>query len=397
MTAGAGAAPARLRAWLRLACAPGLGPRTALELVGRLGGDPEAAVAAGEAALRRAGVPAAAAAALAASEPEAVGRALAWAAARPGRHLLAFDDPRYPERLRDLADPPLVLHVAGDPEVLALPQVAVVGSRRPTPAGRETAREFARALAASGLVVTSGLALGVDGAAHEGALGAEGAGAGGLTVAVCATGLDRVYPAAHAALAARIVQGGGALVSEMPPGTPPRPGLFPRRNRIIAALAHGVLVVEAGVRSGSLITARLALELGREVMAVPGSIHNPLARGCNALIRQGAKLVETAADVLEEIAPRLGEAAARLRRPAPAGPAPAAAPDAGASGDPDYARLLAAMEETPLAVDVLVERTGLTPGEVSSMLLILELEGRVASTAGGLYARVPARDQERKP
>ena len=396
MTAGAGAAPARLRAWLRLACAPGLGSRTALELVERFGGDPEAATAAGEAALRRAGVPAAAAAALAAGEPEPVERALAWAAARPGRHLLAFDDPRYPERLRDLADPPLVLHLAGDPEVLALPQVAVVGSRRPTPAGRETAREFARALAASGLVVTSGLALGVDGAAHEGALGAEEAGAGGLTVAVCATGLDRVYPAAHAALAARIVQGGGALVSEMPPGTPPRPGLFPRRNRIIAALAHGVLVVEAGVRSGSLITARLALELGREVMAVPGSIHNPLARGCNALIRQGAKLVETAADVLEEIAPRLGEAAARLRRHAPGEPAqPAAAP--AEAGDPDYARLLAAMEETPLAVDVLVERTGLTPGEVSSMLLILELEGRVASTAGGLYARVPARDQDRKP
>jgi len=379
------AGPERLRAWLALALAPGLAPRAARELVERgFGGDPAALLRADPGTLRRAGIgPEAAAGLVGAEEAPAVRASLEWAAARPGRHLLAIDDPRYPERLRDLPDAPLVLHVAGDPEVLALPQVGVVGSRRPTPAGRETARELGRALAEAGLVVTSGLARGVDAAAHEGALAADG-GAGGLTVAVCATGLDRIYPPEHVALARRIVDSGGALVSETPLGTPPRPGLFPRRNRLIAALAHGVLVVEASVRSGALITARLAAELGREVMAVPGSIHSPLARGCHLLIRQGARLVETAADVLEEIAPRLGDAAARLRRPSPA---PAAAPSPPA--DPEYRKLLNAMEETPLPVDVLVARTGLTPGEVSSMLLILELEGRVASTAGGLYARVP--------
>ena len=382
----------RLRAWLTLAHAPGLGPRAARVLLERHGGDPAAALAASPALLREAGWrgegdPAAAA------RPH-VERALAWLAAGAERHLLTSDDPRYPARLRDLADPPLVLYVAGDPDVLTLPQLAVVGSRRPTPAGRDTARAFARALAEAGLVITSGLAEGVDGAAHTGALEAAPRGAGGLTVAVLGTGPDVVYPKVHGPLAGRIVAAGGALVTELAPGAPPRPEHFPRRNRLIAALAHGVLVVEAGVRSGSLITARLAAELGREVLAIPGSIHNPLARGCHRLIRQGAKLVETAADVLEELAPTLAAAGAR----AEAGPEEMVAPDKADTSqytedraDSDYERLLEALEETPLPVDVLVARTGLTPREVSSMLLILELEGRVASTAGGLYARVPER------
>lgn len=294
-----------------------------------------------------------------------------------GVRLLPRGEPPYPPRLAALADAPLALFVRGDASLLAQPQLAVVGSRNPTAAGRETAQAFAAHLARCGLVITSGLALGIDAAAHEGALAA-----GGATIAVCATGLDRVYPAAHRPLAERIAAQ-GALVSEYPPGTPPRAEHFPRRNRIISGLTLGTLVVEAALRSGSLITARLAAEQGREVFAIPGSIHNPLARGCHRLIREGAKLVESAQDILEELAPQLG---ACLTAAPPSAPAPRT-PD---TLDPDYRRLLDALGFAPASVDALVERTGFSADVVSSMLLLLELTGKVASAPGGRYVRLPS-------
>jgi DNA processing protein len=290
-----------------------------------------------------------------------------------GNHLLPLDDPRYPLLLRQIPYPPPLLFVHGDPDCLRLPQLAIVGTRNPTPLGRETAQRFAAHLAESGLVITSGLALGIDAAAHQGAL------TGGRTIAVMGTSLDRVYPAKHRDLAHAIAER-GALVSELPIGTPPVAENFPRRNRLISGLALGVLVVEAAAQSGSLITARLANEQGREVFAIPGSIHNPLAKGCHALIRQGAKLVETAADILEELG-----ALAAASREIPSGPvvvAPAAALDE------EYRQLLAAMGDEPVGIDLLVDRCGLTAEALSSMLLILELEGYVAAIPGGLYSRM---------
>jgi DNA processing protein len=250
----------------------------------------------------------------------------------------------------------------------------MVGSRNPTTGGERTARDFARHLAGCGLAITSGLAVGVDAAAHQGALEA-----GGITLAVTGTGLDRVYPARHRELAHRIAER-GALVSEFPPGTPPLAGNFPRRNRIISGLSVGTLVVEAALKSGSLITARLAVEQGREVFAIPGSIHNPLARGCHALIRQGAKLVETADDIAEELAALLGGLS--LEPVVDAGHA-----DEGCHSleDPEYQRLLQAMGHDPVSVDQLVARTGFTAETVSSMLLLLELQGHVSSSPGGFF------------
>lgn len=299
---------------------------------------------------------------------EAVDRTMAWAQ-QEGCSILMLCDEEYPEQLREAHDAPPLLYVRGDVSQLANPQLAMVGSRNPGVVGRETAHDFARALAAAGMVITSGLALGIDTASHEGALAG-----GGQTVAVFGTGLDRVYPARNRDLAHRIVEQGGALVSEYPPGTEPLPANFPRRNRIISGLSLGTLVVEAALRSGSLITARYAAEQGREVFAIPGSIHNPLARGCHRLIRQGAKLVETAQDVLEELAPQLR---ARLEEE------PAAEAQHTHELDGEYQRLLACLDEGPSSVDQLVKRSGLTADAVSSMLLLLELQGHVVSTAGG--------------
>ena len=304
----------------------------------------------------------------------AIEQDLSWLQ-RPDNHLLHQDDPRYPPLLRQIPYPPPLLFVHGDPLCLQSPQLAIVGSRSPTPLGRETAHSFAAHLVNAGLAITSGLAFGIDAAAHQGALSGNGS-----TIAVMGTSLDRVYPAKHRDLAHRIAEC-GVLVSELPIGTPALAENFPRRNRLISGLALGVLVVEAATQSGSLITARLATEQGREVFAIPGSIHNPLAKGCHALIRQGAKLVETATDILEELGPL-----------AAAGANPCAAPDtAGApssSLDDDYRQLLAAMGDQPASVDLLVERSGLTAEAVSSMLLILELEGYVAAVPGGLYGRL---------
>jgi len=294
-----------------------------------------------------------------------------WLAA-PDCHVVTLRDPAYPALLRQIPDSPPLLFVRGDPACLGQPQIAIVGSRNPTPGGIDNARAFARVLGRAGLVVTSGLALGIDAAAHEGALAASGA-----TIAVAGTGLDRVYPASHRALAHEIARQ-GALVSEFPLGTAPRRENFPQRNRIISGLALGVLVVEAARASGSLITARLATEQGREVFAIPGSIHSPLSRGCHALIRQGAKLVETAEDVLEELGP-LAHLVFETTRSPEAAQTPRAAPAEQA--------LLVEMGYDPVDIDTLCARSGLTPEAVSSMLLQMELRGLVAPCPGGKYQR----------
>ncbi len=263
----------------------------------------------------------------------------------------------------------------GNPAVLATPQLALVGSRNPSAAGRDLAHDFARHLCGAGLTVTSGLALGIDAASHQGALDGEG-----LTIAVTGTGLDRVYPARHRDLAHRIAQR-GALVSEFVPGTPPLAEHFPRRNRIISGLSLGTLVVEAALASCSLITARLAAEQGREVFAIPGSIHNPLARGCHSLIRLGAKLVENVQDILEELGPMVSDM--------PYNTVLCSGENSvtGLDLDDNSLKLLDCVDFSPTSIDTLVERSGLTPEQVSSMLLVLELHNIVESASGGCYTR----------
>jgi DNA processing protein len=366
---------ARQAAWLRLA-ASGADAEASLAALARLGGT-DAVARAGRRELEAAGLPPPAVERMASGPSAWLEPALEWLAS-PGQSLLAWDDPDYPPLLRAARDAPLALFVVGDRDVLSLPHFAIVGSRNPTVQGAENAHAIARRLAQSGIVVCSGLATGIDTAAHRGAL--DG---GAPTTAVLGCGAGRIYPAVNAALAERIAAD-GLLLTEYPPGVPPLAANFPRRNRIISGLSAGVLVVEAAHRSGSLITARLAGEQGREVFAVPGSIHNPLARGCHQLIRQGAVLVESADDILREIAPRLGLAAAAA---IPAGPA--AAPDE--SRDASYAELLETLGHDPASVDELALRTGLTAAEVSSMMLILELQGAVESMPGGRYARVSKR------
>jgi DNA processing protein len=360
--------------WLRLAHTPGLGARERIALVEQFGAV-EALFDATQAQLERAlGVTRPALGELVVPPQSGQFAATLEWLAQPQRTLLTWLDPDYPPLLREIADPPLLLYVLGERALLAGPQLAIVGSRNATATGRENARAFAHALAGAGLTITSGLALGVDGAAHRGALEAEG-----RTIAVTGTGLDRVYPPRHRELAHAIASH-GALISEFPLGTPPRADNFPIRNRLIAGLALGVLVVEAAERSGSLITARLATEQGREVFAIPGSIHSPLARGCHRLIRQGAKLVETARDIVEELG-ALASFAAAASAHSECDTAPA---DLSAGQE----KVLAFLGHDPASVDVLVERSGLTPQAVSSILLELELRGLVAPEAGGRYVRV---------
>lgn len=305
---------------------------------------------------------------LRATDWEVIDSALRWRE-QPDCHILTLEHPAYPPQLKEIHDAPPLLFVRGDVAQLSNPQLAMVGSRNPGVVGRETAHDFGRSLAAAGLVITSGLAQGIDTASHQGALAGDG-----QSVAVFGTGPDRVYPAQNRELAHAIVAGGGALVSEYSPGVGPQPANFPRRNRIISGLSLGTLVVEAALRSGSLITARYATEQGREVFAIPGSIHNPLARGCHQLIRQGAKLVESAQDILEELAPQLHAAIAAEAAPAP---------EPAAQLDEEYRQLLSCLDGGPSSVDRLVQRSGLTADAVSSMLLLLELQGYVVSTAGG--------------
>lgn len=367
---------------------PGLGAGHLRALVERHGSG-QAALAAVQAGRAGIELPQAAASRLRDADPATVDADLDWLSA-PGHHLLTWLDADYPALLREAPRPPAALFVRGDPGLLWHPQLAMVGSRNPTAGGADTARAFAATLAGTGLVVTSGLASGIDAAAHRGALQA-----GGRTIAVVGTGVDLAYPASHAGLMAEIVAT-GAVVSEFPLGTAARPPHFPLRNRIIAGLSLGTFVVEAALRSGSLITARLAGEAGREVFALPGSIHNPMARGCHRLIRDGARLVETAGEIVEELRPLAQALAVRLRAGlAPyagddhGAPDPAGSPAAGADrlADPDYRRLWQALGHDPQPVDVLAARSGLTTPQISSMLLLMELDGLITVGANGRYGR----------
>ncbi len=368
--------------WLALILAPGLGNRSFTRLLEHFG-EPLAWVERSDRELAQAGLSGDQIRALRQPEPADLARCQAWLAdAR--HHLVTLNDPYYPPLLKQIPDPPPALFVAGDPEHLVKPQLAIVGSRNATAGGLAHARDFSATLAATGLVITSGLAAGIDGAAHEACLDA-----GGCTIAITGTGLDRVYPARHRELAHRIMRQ-GALVSQFPPGTGPRRGHFPIRNRLISGMSLGTLVVEAGLHSGSLITARLASEQGREVFAIPGSVHNPLARGCHRLIRDGAKLVETAAEVAEELRPlagQLAQALAELLTDEGARALDSAARAPHMELDPEYERLLEAVGFDPTPVDEIIHRSQLTTAAVSSMLLMLELEGHVAAHPGGRYSR----------
>lgn len=362
-----------LKYCLALHRCPGIGPATYQQLILRFG-SAEKALDATSSQFLSMGLKTETIEYLLQPDWESVNRDLEWCE-NPQHHILSLRDPGYPSLLREIPASPPILYIHGDPELLQSPQLAMVGSRNPTPNGRIMAQDFARHLAGVGLTITSGLALGIDAASHKGALEAEG-----FTIAVMGTGLDRVYPARNRELAHAIAER-GVLVSEYPLGTTPRPENFPRRNRIISGLSLGTLVVEAALQSGSLTTAQHALDQGREVFAIPGSIHSPLSRGCHRLIREGAKLVETAEDILSELSPLSGALCCpeknhekQLDIPEPL--------------DQEYARLLEIMGYAPTPVDQLVSLSGLTAEEVSSMLLILELQGYVGSSPGGLYIRV---------
>jgi DNA processing protein len=300
---------------------------------------------------------------LAGPDASLLAETLAWLD-QPGNSLLTLGDPDYPKPLLEIADPPALLYCKGRRDLLGRPGLGIVGSRNATPQGLRDAEAFALALSDAGLTIVSGLALGIDAAAHRGGLAGSGS-----SIAVVGTGLDRIYPARNKALAHRLAEQ-GLILSEFALGTPPLPGHFPSRNRLISGLARGVLVVEATTDSGSLITARVAAEQGREVFAIPGSIHSPLARGCHALLKQGAKLVESAADILDELAWQ--------QRITP--PAHLSAPL------PDPVR--DAMDGAPVTLDTLAQRSGLTLDALSAKLLTLELEGRIAPLPGGRYQKI---------
>ena len=362
-------------AWAALTRAPALDIPTlsrALEIFGSGQGITQAS----DAARERAGISAAARQFLSSPAAAPTSAERAWLE-QPRHRVVPFTDPSYPALLRGAERYPMALYVAGNAAALDDPQLAIVGSRNPTPQGRDTAHDLAEYLAGRGLVITSGLALGIDSAAHRGALLAQG-----ITLAVLGSGVDVVYPRSNRSLSIEIRQQ-GALVSGFPLGTPPRRENFPQRNAIIAALSLGTLVVEAARRSGSLITARQALNCGREVFAIPGSIYSPLSRGCHELIRQGAKLTETAHDILSELNFSAFFAGQSVAPEDPGTPVP------GEEGmDKAHKILLDALGFDPVDLDALVVRTGFKPAAVSSMMLILELEGHVQAAPGGRYSRV---------
>jgi DNA processing protein len=386
-TLDASLAAADLAAWLRLERTHGVGPRTAAALLAAFG-TPHAIFTADAAALAAHASPAQVRALrqpLSADAGRLIDATLRWLE-RPGRSVLALGGAGYPDLLAHIADPPLLLYINGRAELLAGPALAIVGSRNASTQGKANARCFAAALSAAGLTVVSGLALGVDAAAHEGAL----CGPGG-TIAVIGTGPDLVYPVRNRALAERIAQD-GCIVSEYPVGTPPLPSNFPKRNRIISGLAAGVLVVEAAARSGSLITARQAAEQGRDVFAIPGSIHAALSKGCHELIREGAKLVDGAADVLEAMAlsplaasPVCAAAPGTVSSILPTDNGPEKVADKASVAD---AELLALLGYDPVEPDALLALSGTTPGALGARLLLLELAGAIERLPGGLVQRV---------
>ena len=358
------AAPDDLDAWLRLLRTPGVGRTCARRLLAACG-VPQAVFDAGATALREL-VGAEAASALSEPPPrhdEQLAATRAWLHGDASRHVIALGEPAYPAALLETADPPLLLYAQGRIDLLQAASIAVVGSRNPTAQGNDNARAFAKHLSQAGLTVVSGLALGIDGAAHEGALAGSAS-----TIAVMGTGADRIYPARHRTLAHRIASE-GLLLTEFEIGTPPLAENFPQRNRIIAGLARGTLVVEAALPSGSLSTARAAVEAGREVFAIPGSIHSPQSRGCHALIKQGAKLVESADDITSELHWKAGE------------------PIAARTQEPADSPLLEALGHEPVTLDALGARTGMSAADLNAQLLELELDGRVARLPGGLFQR----------
>jgi len=362
-----------LKAWLYLRHTPGIGTATFHTLLNTFG-SADAVFTASHKQLSTLAIKTNVINALSKRVKPDISADLAWLAQDSQHHIITLSDKAYPASLKELPDAPPILYIRGDIDYLRQPQLAMVGSRNPTAAGRNTAREFAKHLANAGITITSGLASGIDGASHEGALqGLAG------TIAAVAHGLDIVYPAQHQKLAQQITEH-GAVISEMPIGTPPHRGLFPRRNRLISALSLGTLVVEAAQKSGSLITARLAMEQNREVFAIPGSIHNPMARGCHQLIRQGAKLVETASDILEEL---------RIPQQQTLSSTPQSEKNTGENSkqsplalDPDHQKLLKCLAYEPASIDELVFRSQFSAAEVASMLLIMELEGIVACQNG---------------
>ena len=368
-----------LAAWLHLLHSEGVGRDTARRLLAHFG-SPQAAVVAGPAELAGLVSPkiAQALARPPAGHAQRLAQTLAWRSAAPARRVMVLGDADYPPLLLHSADPPLLLYLQGRAALLSARSVAIVGSRQASAQGLDNARAFARTLARNGWAIVSGLAAGIDAAAHEGALEVDAEGGAG-TVAVLGTGLDRIYPRSHQALTRRIAEH-GLIISEMALGTPPLGPNFPQRNRLIAGLSRGTLVVEAALRSGSLITARLAAEAGREVMALPGSLLAPQSHGCHALIRQGAALVVSAEQVLDELN---GLPALSLLDALAAAPA---APEASATATEDDA-VLRALGHDPQSLDALINRCGWPAPALSAHLLTLELDGRVARLPGGLYQR----------
>ncbi|MGB7739813.1 MAG: DNA-processing protein DprA [Steroidobacteraceae bacterium] len=362
--------------WLALAQAPGLHAGQLQDWLAQ-GASPIDLTRETRSALASVGLGKSAIQALLQPDGAAIENDLGWLHAAANRWLVTWGSAEYPPLLAQIPDAPLVLYVEGDPMALCLPQLAIVGSRNPTALGRDTATQFALHLAQAGLAITSGLALGIDAAAHRGALSA-----GARTIAVVGRGLDAIYPRENESLAREIIGRQGALVTDLAIGAPPLKQNFPRRNRILSGLAVGTLVVEAALQSGSLITARLAADQGREVFAVPGSIHNPMVRGCHRLLRQGARLVESVDDIFAELEPIIGE----MKRIAQEKP-PAGADLRPPLLDKGYEILLDALGFEPAGLDILVVRTGLKAGAVASMLLILELEGRVQQQPGGRFSR----------
>ncbi len=369
-----------LEQWLTLVHTRGLGIKTLHKLVATLGSK-QAVFLSSKSQLNKAGLSDKIIQQLKSQTvANSIEKELQWQQ-QEGCFILSQNDPLYPTQLLAFEDAPWVLYGKGDPEVLATLQLAIVGSRNSSHTGKQNAWQFAKFLAERGITITSGLALGIDSAAHQGALAAPQ----GLTIAVAATGLDRVYPASNKQLAEQILQN-GCIISEYPLGTQPQPGFFPRRNRIISALSFGSLIVEAALNSGSLITAQYALEQGKEVFAIPGSIHNPLAKGCHKLIKQGAKLVETAEDIFNELSPF-------LIKPLPASnPCPEsklASVSKNDNNDPEYLQILQYLESDFLSVDTLVNLSGFSAQKVSSILLMLEMQDKVISSPGGHYALNP--------
>ncbi len=389
--------PPELAAWLRLTLTPGVGAETQRKLLTAFG-LPEAIFAASFSALCGVTGEIVSGKLLTADDSvaSAIDSAMAWAA-EPGNSLITLADADYPRALLDAPDPPVLLYCKGRRELLSRPMLAIVGSRNATTQGERDATAFAKALGEAGLTVVSGLALGVDAAAHRGGLETVAS-----TIAVIGTGADRLYPARNAALGRELAER-GAIISEFPLGTAALAGNFPRRNRIIAGLAKGTLVVEAAPNSGSLITARLAADAGREVFAIPGSIHSPMARGCHQLIRQGAKLVETAEDILEELrwnrpirTPTRGAdtfplpSRERDRGRGGAEASPVGASDTPSKPEPDQERVFEALGQSPTNLETIATRSGLTPAALLAILLPMELNGQVAQLPGGLYQRINA-------